>query len=150
MDGHWVDLWPLLWNRTDSVTPLAAQPHQQEDVFGDISYVDTNMWLHPSLPFPLVLIFPRVLFCSEIFQDFSHCLGNLEMESLSKNVFTRFHVMQEEKQKSLKLNLGWSGLGWSSAHARKTPNCSTAKKVKLPQCLVWEISAGILEKMTKC
>ena len=62
---------------------------------GKFGRVDTDIRLHPSLLFPLALNFPSVLFCSEIFQDFSHHLGDLEMEILSKNVFTRFHVMQE-------------------------------------------------------
>lgn len=73
----------------------AAQPHWRKKTFwGNVGCVDTDIRLHPSLLFPLVLVFPSVLFCSEIFQDFSHHLGDLEMETLSK-MFTRFHVMQE-------------------------------------------------------
>lgn len=63
--------------------------------------------------------------------------------------------MQEWKQKSLKLNLGWSGKGWSLAHARKKLQTAKLQKanLSLSLILVWEIlwrdfgkSDGMLSK----
>lgn len=67
---------------------------------GNVGCVDIDIGLHPSLLFPLVLIFPSVLFCSEIFQDFSHHLGDLEMEILSKMYSLVFLLCKSENKKA--------------------------------------------------
>ena len=75
---------------------------------GNVGCVDTDTKLHPPLLFSLVLIFPNALFCSEIFQDFSHHLGDLEMEILTKMCSLVFMLCKSENKqtKNLKLNLG--------------------------------------------
>lgn len=67
---------------------------------GNVGCVDTDIRFHPSLLFPLVLIFPSVLFCSEIFQDFSHHLGDVEMEILSKMCSRIFMLCKNKNKKA--------------------------------------------------
>jgi hypothetical protein len=80
---------------------LHQQPRlpEKSTSLGNIDCVDTDVRLHSSLLFPLVLIFPSVLFCSEIFQDFSHHLEDLEMEILSKMCTLVFILCKSENKK---------------------------------------------------
>ena len=98
----------------------------------NVDCVDTDSGVHSSPLFPLLLLFPSFVFGSEIFQDFSHHLGNSEMEILSKMCSLVFMLCKSENKKSLKLNLGWSGMGWSGAHARKPPTALLQKEGDSP------------------
>lgn len=116
------------WVQSDSRHSLTVS-HQQPGLtggrtsLGNVGCVDIDLRLHLSLLFPLVLIFPSVLFCSEIFQDFSHHLGDLEMEILSKMCSLVFMLCKSKNKKpQTQFRTEWAGVEWRPC-TRKTPKC---------------------------
>lgn len=66
---------------------------------GKDDLVDTDSRVHSSLLFPLLLIFPSIVDLGfEIFQDFSHHLGDSEMEILSKMCSLVFMLCKSENK----------------------------------------------------
>lgn len=112
------------------VSPLfvpAAQLPWEGGILRNVDCVDRHSGVHSSLLFPLLLVFPSFVFGSEIFQDFSHHLGNSEMEILSKMCSLVFMLCKSENKKKSQTQFGIEQDGVEQSPCTETSHCSTAK-----------------------